>query len=295
MPATTIGQETLRQARRLEIRARRRVDAVFAGEYQSAFRGRGVEFDEVREHQPGDDARDIDWNVTARMGRPFVKRFIEERELTLMFAVDLSASTRFGTTMQTKQETMAELVAALSIAAARKNDRAGLLLFTDRIERFIAPAKGRSQALRLIREVLAAEPIGIGTNIADALDHLMRVQRRRSIVFVISDFLDADFDRAFRLASRRHDLIALRVRDPLEKRLPDAALLRLCDIETGRTRTIDAGSARVRRTFAEQAEGEQTDFERRMTRMGVDQATIVSGQPSAPALRRLFRQRERRR
>lgn len=294
MSATT-NEQMIRRVRRLEIVARRSVSAVFAGEYQSAFRGRGIEFEDVREYQPGDDVRAIDWNVTARAGRPFVKRFVEERELNVLLAVDLSASTRIGSTLMPKRETMAELVAALSLAATRTNDRVGLLLFTDRVERFLAPGKGRGRAIRLIREVIGAEPVGERTNIAAAMDHVMRVQRRRAVLFLISDFLDSNDDGSLQMTARRHDPIALRVVDPLERRLPNVGLVRLRDIETGRTRTIDAGSARVRRAFAERADHEQVEFSERMNRIGVDHATIITSEPYIPALRRLFRQRERRR
>jgi uncharacterized protein (DUF58 family) len=224
-----IPKEILKKIRRLQIVTNRVVSDVFAGEYLSVFKGRGMEFNEVREYQPGDEERDIDWNVTARMGRPFVKKFVEERELTVMLLVDASASSRFGTRDRFKSELAAELCAVLAFSAIRNKDRVGLVIFTDRIEKFVPPGKGSRHVLRVIREVLYFRPQGRGTDISLALDYLNRVIRRRSVVFLVSDFLAAGFERALRVSARRHDLVALLVRDPREEELPPAGLVRLED------------------------------------------------------------------
>src|SRR3954469_6015410 len=212
--------DVLRQVRRLHLRARRGVQTLLGGEYRSAFKGAGLSFEEVREYQPGDDVRTIDWNVTARVGHPFIKRFVEERELTLLLVVDVSASTRFGTGVLTKRAAAAELAALLALCAVSNNDRVGLLAFTSEVERFVPPNKGPRHVLRLLRDILAFEPKKTGTDLAAALDYVVKVQRRRAIVFAISDFLGADYDRAFRRAARKHDLIAVRTSDPRERDWP---------------------------------------------------------------------------
>src|SRR3954464_6231593 len=211
-----LPQEVLRQIRRLQLRARRAVEDVLGGEYHSVFKGTGVVFEEVREYQAGDDIRAIDWNVTARMGHPFVKRFIEEREQTVLLAVDCSGSHRFGTRLQQKREVAAELAAVLAFSAISNNDRVGLVQFTDRVERFVPPGKGTRHVLRLIRDILFFTPEHSGTSLRDGLDFLNRVQRRRAVVFLFSDFLDQGFERAYKRAGRRHDLVAVRITDPRE-------------------------------------------------------------------------------
>src|SRR6516165_8875515 len=235
-----LPQEILRQIRRLQLKARRAVENLLGGEYHSVFKGTGIAFEEVREYQPGDDIRSIDWNVTARMGHPFVKRFIEERELTLMLVVDCSGSLRFGSRSQQKREVAAEIAAVLAFSAVSNNDRVGLLQFTDRVERFVPPRKGTRHVLRLIRDVLFYEPVRRGTSLKVALDFLNRVLRRRTIVFLLSDFLDEDFGQALKRAGRRHDLVAIRIADPGEERLPAFGLLELEDAETGGRVLIDA-------------------------------------------------------
>ncbi len=235
--------------RHLQIRTKRLVDAVLAGEYRSAFRGTGMEFDEVREYQPGDDVRSIDWNVTARQGRPFIKRFHEERELTVVFAVDMSASGRFGTVSQTKNELSAEFCALLSFSAVRSNDKAGLLLFTDRIERYLPPAKGTGHAMRLVREVLGFTPRHDGTDLCAALDFLGRVLHRRAVVFLISDFQTEGYLSPLRRLARSHDVIPVLVADPFEAALPNLGLIELGDAETGEHRLFDSGSAAGRALF----------------------------------------------
>src|SRR5687768_3769245 len=224
-----VPPEILRQVKLIELRTRGLVNSVFTGEYRSVFKGQGMEFSEVREYQPGDEVRSIDWNVTARMRRPFVKRYIEERELTVMLAVDLSGSERFGTTTRFKSELATELGAVLAMSAIRNNDRVGILLFTDRVEHVVPPRKGRRHALRIIRDLLVHEPAGHGTDIPDALEYLGKMLRSKSIVFVLSDFLGQDLERPLKLLAQRHDVIAITIEDPSERRLPDVGLARFVD------------------------------------------------------------------
>src|SRR6516162_11569583 len=229
-----LPHEVIRQIRRLQVRARRAVENLVGGEYHSVFRGMGIAFEEVREYQPGDDIRTIDWNVTARMGHPFIKRYIEERELTVMLVVDCSASQQFGTQIHQKREVIAELAAVLAFSAINNNDKVGLIDFTDRIERFVPPRKGSRHVLRLIRDVLFFQPTHKGTCLREALDYLNRVLHRRAIVFFLSDFLDRDYEKAFQRTGKRHDLIAVPITDPREEELPAVGLLELEDAETGR-------------------------------------------------------------
>ena len=245
--------DVLRQVRRLHIRARRLVQTLLGGEYHSAFKGAGLSFEEVREYQPGDDVRTIDWNVTARVGHPFIKRFVEERELTILLVVDLSASQKFGTGFMTKRTVAAELAALLALCAVSNNDRVGLIGFTDIVERFVPPNKGPRHVLRLLRDVLAFEPTRTGTDLAAALDSVIKVQRRRAIVFLMSDFFGRGYERAFRRAARKHDLIAIRTTDPRERTWPAAGLVRLQDAESGRQVLVDTSDPRTQATFAKHA------------------------------------------
>lgn len=239
--------ELLRQVRRLEIKTRALTNNIFAGEYHSAFKGRGMSFAEVREYQPGDDIRDIDWNVTARMNHPYVKVFEEERELTLMLLIDLSASQTFGTQGRTQRELSAEVAATLAFSAMQNNDKVGVIFFTDRIEKFIPPQKGRKHILFIIRELLSFEPAGKRTDVSVAVEYLMRVITKRSITFLISDFLDTkDFSRPLLVAARKHDLVGLRVFDPRMAELPDVGLLKVVDAETGHEQYVDTSSRIVR-------------------------------------------------
>lgn len=239
--------ELLRQVRRLEIKTRALTNNIFAGEYHSAFKGRGMSFAEVREYQPGDDIRDIDWNVTARMNHPYVKVFEEERELTLMLLIDLSASQAFGTQGRTQRELSAEVAATLAFSAMQNNDKVGVIFFTDRIEKFIPPQKGRKHILFIIRELLSFEPAGKRTDVSVAVEYLMRVITKRSITFLISDFLDTkDFSRPLLVAARKHDLVGLRVFDPRMAELPDMGLLKVVDAETGHEQYVDTSSRIVR-------------------------------------------------
>jgi uncharacterized protein (DUF58 family) len=267
--------ELLRRVRRIEIKTRALTDNIFAGEYHSAFKGRGMSFAEVREYQPGDDVRDIDWNVTARMNRPYIKVFEEERELTLMLLVDLSASQGFGTRGRSQRELAAEVAATLAFSAMQNNDKVGVVFFTDRVEKFIPPQKGRKHILYIIRELLNFEPAGRRTDVAAAMQYLMRVMTKRCIAFVLSDFLDtADFSRPLSVAARKHDLVALRLYDRFTEELPDVGLLRVKDPETGHSQYVDTSSAAVRRHQRRWADNRRRLLAQLFRRNGVDFADI---------------------
>jgi uncharacterized protein (DUF58 family) len=289
-----IPQDVLKKIRRIEIRTKRLVSDVFSGEYQSVFKGRGIEFSEVREYLHGDDIRSIDWNVTARMGHPFVKKFEEERQLTVMFVVDASASERFGTVGRLKTEMAAELCAILAFSAARNNDRVGLIVFTDRIEKVVPPERGRRHALRVIRELLFFRPEGRGTDIPLALDYLSSVVRRHAVVFLVSDFLDEGFERSLAVANRRYDLIAVHVDDPRESELPPVGLLELEDPETGQRVVVDTASAAFRERYRESAQAGRGERARAFRRLGVDAISVTTGADYVEPLERFFRMRERR-
>jgi uncharacterized protein (DUF58 family) len=287
--------EVMRQVRRLQLRARRAVQTLLGGEYRSAFKGAGLSFEEVREYQPGDDVRTIDWNVTARVGHPFVKRYAEERELTLILMTDLSASQRFGTGAVAKRQVAAELAAVLAFAAVTHNDRVGLLGFTDRVERYVPPNKGPRHALRVLRDVLFFEPERKWTDLAAGLDYLTKIHRRRAIVFLFSDFLDRGYEDPFRRAARRHDLIAVRTADPREHDWPAAGLVQLEDAETGRQVLVDAGSRRFREAFAARSAARRESFTRLVRSAQVDLIDVSTGGDHFDALLRFFRLRDRRR
>jgi len=287
--------ETFRQVQRIHIRTRRLVDGAFAGEYHSVFKGRGMEFAEVREYVPGDDVRTIDWNVTARMGHPFVKQYVEERELTVMLLVDLSASGQFGSSTRFKSEIASELCAVLTLSAIRNNDKVGLILFTDRIERYIAPQKGRNRALQVIRELLTFEPQGRGTDLGHALEYLHKVCRRRSVTFLISDFLARDYERPLRLVHKRHDLIPICIADPREMELPDVGLIVLRDLESGAHALVDTGSAAVRRAYRERREDAARARQRLFRSLGIDVIDVSTREAYIHPLMRFFRLREKRR
>ncbi len=289
-----LPREVIRQIRRLQLRARRAVEDLLGGEYHSVFKGTGIAFEEVREYQPGDDIRAIDWNVTARMGHPFVKRFIEERELTVMLAVDCSGSQSFGTQAQQKREVAAELAAVLAFSAVSNNDKVGLVQFTDRVERFVPPRKGIRHVLRLIRDVLFFQPERRGTSLRDGLDYLNRILHRRTIVFLMSDFLDRGFERSFKRTGRRHDLIAVRITDPREEEIPAVGLLELEDAETGERLLVDTGSRAVREAWAKAA-AERREAVRQVARSAaIDLVEVSTGGDHLDALIRFFRLRERR-
>jgi len=293
--ATLIPREVLRRVRELEIRTRRQVKDILAGQYSSVFKGRGIEFSEVREYSPGDDVRTIDWNVTARFGHPYVKRFVEERELTVVLALDGSASGRFGSGPAWKSERAAEAAAILAAAAIRNNDKVGLTIFTDRVEKYVRPEKGRTHVLRVIREALFFRPEGKRTRIASALEHVSNVQKRRSVVFLISDFLDSGYDDLLKAAARRHDVIAVSMTDPRELAMPPAGLVALEDAETGEVRLVDTSSRRVRSAFEEAARARVADRTALFRRAGVDEIALRADVPAFGALLEFFRMREGRR
>jgi uncharacterized protein (DUF58 family) len=289
-----IPKEVLKKVRQIEIRTNREVTDVLGGQYHSVFKGRGMEFEEVREYLPGDEVRSIDWNVTARFGHPFIKKFKEERELTVMLVVDVSASGQFGSVRQTKNELAAELAAVLAFSAIRNNDKVGVILFTDRIEKYIAPKKGRRHVLRVVREILAFEPQGVGTSLNLALEYLTRVQRRRAVCFLISDFQDEEFQKKLQIAGKRHDLIALSVCDVREEELPSVGLVELRDAETGEHVLVDTFDAAVRGAFAQKAQ-QRFDMLRQLFRStAVDQVEIRSNEDYMRPLIRFFRMRGRR-
>lgn len=287
--------ELASQVRILEIVTRHAVTEVFAGEYSSAFKGRGIEFADVREYQPGDDTRTIDWNVTARAGRPFVKRFTEERELTCVLAVDLSASGQFGTAVKSKQRVCAEVAALLAFAAVRKGDRVGLLIFTDQVEHYVPPKKGAKHALRLIRELLAFEPMHTGTDFVAPTEHLARVLHRRAIIFFASDFVGPDASEALRLLAPRHDLVAIDVSDPRDAELEPVGIITFRDPETGAQATLDTSNPSVRRAYRERAERAEGTLDSRLGRLGVDRVRVSTARPYVHDLAMFFRKREKRR
>ncbi len=287
--------ELAQQVRLLEISTRHSVTEVFAGEYSSAFKGRGMEFAEVREYQPGDDVRTIDWNVTARANKPFVKRFTEERELTVLLVVDLSASGDFGTQAKSKRQLAVEAAAVLGFAAARKGDRVGLVIFTDRVEMYIPPKKGPRHALRLIRELLAFEPTHAGTDLRAAMEHVARVSKRRAVVFVVSDYIVDSPADALSIIAPRHDVIAVRVGDPRDRELVSAGILEVRDAETGARAVIDSSSRRVRSAYREQMEQREERLDAMLRRTGVDDVSLSTDRPYVHDLVELFHRRERRR
>ncbi len=287
--------DMLARIRRIEIRARRLVASVFLGEYHSVFRGRGIEFSEVRQYQPGDEVRAIDWNVTARMGTPYIKKYIEERELTVLLLVDVSASSSFTSTGMTKRQLAAEVAATLAFAAVANNDRAGLITFSDRVERFVPPGKSRTHVLRMVRELLYAEPAGRGTDIGAALAYVTRVARRRAIVFVLSDFFDEGYERQMRAAASRHDVLALTLNDPREMELPDVGLLELEDAETGARALVDTSDARTRAAYAQRAADRIARRRRALAAANVEEIPLATDRSYVEPLLRAFRARERRR
>jgi len=289
-----IPKELAKKIRYLQIRTSKAVNDVLAGQYESVFKGRGMEFDEVREYQPGDEIRTIDWNVTARTGRPYVKRFVEERELTVLFLVDLSASGAFGSVRQTKNEVAAELCALLAFSAVKNNDKVGLIVFTDTVEMFIPPKKGISHVLRVIRELLYFKPQQVRTNIAEGLDYLGRVTTKRCVVFLISDFQGEGYEKPIRVLGRRHDLIAVAITDPREARMPNVGLIELEDAETGQRILIDTGSSKVRRRYESLGRERAARLRESFASMGVDQIEISTGENYVRDLVRFFLARERR-
>jgi uncharacterized protein (DUF58 family) len=289
-----VPPEILRQVKLIELRTRGLVNSVFTGEYRSVFKGQGMEFSEVREYQPGDEVRSIDWNVTARMRRPFVKRYIEERELTVMLVVDLSGSERFGTVKRFKSELASELAAVLAMSAVRNNDRVGVLLFTDRIEHVIPPRKGRRHVLRIIRDLLAFEPVGKGTDMVRAIDYVARMLNEHAIVFIVSDFLEEDISHPLKLLAQRHDVVAVTVEDPSERDLPDIGIARLVDPETGETLEVDTSSPGVRTAYSNRVLNEREERKHLLRRLAIDEVAVHTEGGAVEPLLRFFRTRETR-
>ncbi len=288
-------RDILKKVRQIEIRTNRLVTDALAGQYHSVFKGRGMNFEEVREYSPGDEVRTIDWNVTARTGRAFVKKFTEEREMTILLLVDVSGSGEFGSTSQSKRETSAELASVLAFSAIRNNDKVGLLLFSDQIEQYIAPRKGRKHVLRVVREILFFEPKHRGTNIAQALDFANKVVTRRAVTFLISDFQAEGYRKSLQMTNRRHDLIAVNVVDPREKELPPVGLITIEDAETGEQVELDTTDVGLRAHFAQLAR-QKLDATRQIFRSnGIDSLELTTGQSYMPALRQFFATREGRR
>ena len=288
-------REVLKKVRQVEIKTRGIVEEIFSGEYHSVFKGRGIEFAEVREYIPGDDIRSIDWNVTARMGHPYVKLFEEERELIVMLLCDFSSSGYFGSVNQLKIEVAIEVAALLAFSALKNNDKVGLLLFTDTIEKYVPPKKGKTHILRILRELISFQPERAGTNIKEALGYFSRVQSRRSIAFLITDFWDQGYEDDLRLVSKKHDLIALNIRDPREEEIPPMGLLKLQDAETGKEYWLDTFDRDVRKQIQRATAEKRRELENLFRSCNVDQIEISVDQDYVKPLSRFFRMRARRR
>jgi uncharacterized protein (DUF58 family) len=289
-----LPREVLRQIRRLQLRARRAVEDLLGGEYHSVFKGTGIAFEEVREYQPGDDIRTIDWNVTARLGSAYVKRYLEERELTVLFVADQSASARFGSVRRTKGDLTTEVCAVLALAAARNNDRVGAVFATDRVEHYVAPRKGRRQALRVISDLLAFEPRHPGTDLRAALAYLEPMLRRRAVIFLLSDFMGSGYEPSLSRLARRHDLIAIQIVDPRERELPDVGLVTLWDAENGGWRVVDTSDGGLRERFRSRAAEFDGRLERTLLESGADLLRLETGASYAEPLLAFFRRRESR-
>jgi len=289
-----IPTEVLRKIRQIQIRTRHMVSDVFAGQYHSVFKGQGMEFHEVREYQPGDDIRSIDWNVTARTGHPFVKKFVEERELTVMLLVDISGSNLFGSSAQFKKDLAAEIAAVLAFAAIQNNDRVGLVLFSDDVEHYIPPRKGTRHVLRVIRDVLYFKPKRKGTRITSAINFLNRVTTRKTVTFVISDFIDKGYETALRVTGKRHDLIGVVIGDKHERSWPAAGVVEWVDAETGSLHLVDTSDPRTRRSLAAAESERREKLLSQLRGFGVDAIEVYAGEPYAKEFMRFFAMRERR-
>ena len=289
-----IHQELIKKIKQIQIYTSRMVDASFAGQYESVFKGRGMQFDEVREYTPGDDIRTIDWNVTARTGKPYIKRFVEEREMTVMFVVDLSASGDFGTVNKAKNELAAEFCAVLAFAAAKNNDKVGLLIFTDRIELYIPPKKGISHMLRLVRELMYFKMPKRKTNISVALDYLAKVVRKKATVFLVSDFIETEFKKPLSLINKRHDVIAVPVRDKAEITLPGIGLIEFAGAETGETIFVDTSSRKFRNQYSNTTAQRFDELKNMLRTINVDCISISTDKPYIQDLVRFFHMRHRR-
>lgn len=283
--------ELLKKVRKIEIKTRGLSNQIFSGEYHSAFKGRGMTFSEVREYQPGDDIRSIDWNVTARFNTPFVKVFEEEREMTVMILVDISASGEFGTRKQLKQDLITELCAVLAFSSIQNNDKIGVIFFTDKIEKFIPPKKGKTHVLRIIRDLIEFKPENKKTNIELALKYLTSVIKKRSIAFVISDFMDSNFNDALKIANKKHDLVALRIYDKREQELPNVGLLKLVDAETGTLKWVDTSDKKVRTQYLANSKKHEASLKEMFNKSGVDTANINTEESYIVPLTNLFKRR----
>ncbi len=289
-----LPKEVLRKIRRIEITTSRLVTDFLSGQYESVFKGRGIEFDEVREYMPGDEIRTIDWNVTARMGHPYVKKYVEERQLTVMILLDASSSSSFGTTKRFKKELAAEVSAVLAFAAIQNNDRVGLIIFTDRIEKFVPPRKGLHHVLRVVREALYFNPKGKGTDIASALRYLDNVVTRRAVTFIVSDFLAKDFKKPLSIANKKHDVVAITITDPREGEMPNAGIIELVDAETSNPFIVDTASARVREKYADTARNMRDERTKLFGSVGVDHIDISTDKSYLEEFIKFFRMRKRR-
>ncbi len=289
-----IPPEVLKKIRHIQIRTRHKVTDVFAGQYHSAFKGQGMEFEEVREYLAGDDVRSIDWNVTARMGQPYIKKFREERELTVMLLVDVSASHQFGSRRQFKNELAAEIAAVLAFSAIRNNDRVGLLLFTDEVELYVPPRKGTAHVLRVIREILYFKPRRRGTRIEPALTFLNHLTQRRAVCFLISDFMDDGFQRALRITSKRHDMVAVVVGDQAERMVPPAGIVEFEDAETGRRILVDVADPATQSELSKRQQRRRVELQQTLRSAGTDAIEVNAGEPYDREFIRFFRMRERR-
>ncbi|MDP7420378.1 MAG: DUF58 domain-containing protein [bacterium] len=289
-----IPRELVRKIRRIQIYTNRVVNDVLAGSYHSVFKGRGMEFEEVREYQPGDDVKSIDWNVTARSGKPHIKRYREERELTVMLMVDVSASGRFGTADQLKSEVAAELSALLAFSAIKNNDKVGLIMFTDRVEKFVPPGQGIEHVLRVIRDLLSFKPTRKTTNIEGALSFLGRITTKRCVVFLVSDFLGMGYERSLKVINRRHDIIAVTIIDPVETEIMDLGFILIEDAETGECRLIDTGSESFRKGYKARSLGRRRELTRMLQSASVDQIEVLTDRSFVHPLVRFFRRREHR-
>ena len=289
-----LTKELLKQVRQIEIKTRGVVNEVFSGEYHSVFKGRGMEFSEVREYQFGDDIRSIDWNVTARLNSPFVKIFEEERELTVMLMVDMSGSLLFGSVDKTKQQIAAELTAILAFSAMKNNDKVGLILFTDRIEKFVPPRKGRSHGLRIIREILSFEPAGNKTDIRSALEYFNHTIKKKSIAFLISDFIDEGYEKIMNVVGKKHDLIGVVLNDPRESEMPRSGLIKFKDAETGNIRVIDTSNKTVQQWFSETLQSSEVQRKSTFIKSRLDSIEIKTSESYVKPLVNFFKMRERR-
>ncbi len=289
----TIPRELFKQVKKIEIKTRRVVDDITAGAYRSVFKGRGIEFDEVREYTSDDDVRDIDWNVTARMGSPYIKKYVEERELTVFLAIDVSASSAYGSGVKTKRSCAIEIAALLAFSAIRNNDKVGLMLFTDKIELFVPPKSGKTHGLRIIRELVAANPENKGTNISNAFKNLLNVLHKKAVIFLMSDLItDENYGRHLLIANKKHDVVAIRILDPLELRWPKSAYMNLMDSENGYQIAFNAKSSFLCKNFSQAAEELHNENKKICARAKVDMIDLICGEDPVKQLVKFFRQRE---